>query len=129
MELSFSQKLLLYGRGKVINDRELDRLPNVTTTRERDTPLANTQQYSIRDTRTVFDQQTRVPIDTILVDSVKLIHYTWGRELDLLNRSIRETSEEVGDGTRTIDGTTWTNIQGGYGIVVGYATDTVTVIL
>jgi hypothetical protein len=72
---------------------------------------------------------TLTPIDTVRVDSVQLILYTWGEEVGRFVTSLAETNQEFGDGSESIDGTSWTNIEGGFGLAAGFSTDTLVVYL
>lgn len=127
--LSVSSKLLRYGEGTILNSAEGELLP-IRDVEESGTGGTNmTRTYAIMERFVIFDPDTRVPVDTITVDSVQLILYTWGKEVIRFNRSLAGTNQEFGDGDETIDGTSWSNVEGGHGLVAGFATDTVTVML
>ncbi|MFK8163840.1 MAG: hypothetical protein AB8H12_15450 [Lewinella sp.] len=127
--LSVSSKLLRYGEGIILNSEGGELLP-IRDAEEFVTDVTNrTRTYAITERFVIFDPDTRVPVDTIMVDSVQLILYTWGEEVIRFNRSRAGTNQEFGDGDETIDGTSWSNVEGGHGLVAGFATDTVTVVL
>lgn len=127
--LSVSSKLLRYGEGMILNNNS----PSLLPVRSASEPLSNdfnlTQEYTITEQFTIFDQETLVPTDTINVDSVQLILYTWGEEVIRFNRALAETNASFGDGSESIDGTSWTNVIGGHGLVAGFAADTLTLVL
>ncbi len=125
---SFSQRLLRYGAGKILNASGIDKLPIPGAELPVRPGIQTTREYSLSPYYTVFDPQTKVPSDTIRVDSIHLILYTWGPEVAKFNASVRESSNGIGDGTEPIENTTWSNIEGGYGLVAGFATDTLTIV-
>ena len=124
-----SSKLLRYGEGVIVNATTGNSLPIRSAQRSLNEAFNKTEEYIVRPTFTLFDQVTLTPIDTVRVDSVQLILYTWGEEVGRFVTSLAETNQEFGDGSESIDGTSWTNIEGGFGLAAGFSTDTLVVYL
>lgn len=126
--ISVSSKLLRYGEGNILNNNE-DLLPLREAHQPQGEDFNVTTAYRVRTSFVVFDQETLMPADTLRVDSFQVILYTWGEEVLRFNRSLAETGQEFGDGGESIDGTGWSNVEGGHGLVAGFSTDTVTILL
>jgi|GEM_PF-3331014 hypothetical protein len=124
--LSVSSKLLRYGEGIILNSGGGKLLPLRAAKQPINESFNTTEEYFITEQFTIFDRETRTPSDTIRIDSVQLILYTWGEEAIRFNESIAGTNQRFGDGGESIDNTSWSKVEGGYGLVAGFATDTLT---
>jgi hypothetical protein len=125
--LSVSSKLLRYGEGIILNTGGGKLLPLREAKQPINESFNRTEEYFITEQFTIFDRVTRTPSDTIMIDSVQLILYTWGEEVIRFNEAIAGTNQSFGDGGESIDNTSWSNVEGGHGFVAGFATDTITI--
>lgn len=126
--VSTSSKILRYAEGRLIfQSMNSDLIPVREAIIPESSDVNETEVYVVRPDFTVFDPVTRIPIDTIVLDSVRLVLYTWSKEIELFNSSIRGTNREFGDGSESINETSWTNLIGGHGVIGAFATDTLTI--
>lgn len=123
---SVSYKLLRFAEGEVINQNELDVLPVRNATQPLDDTFNSSEAYNISPEFIRFDPVTRVPTDTVMLDSVQLVVYTWGPEVHEFTTSLQETNSSFGDGSESIDGLTYSNLENAFGLIAGFATDTIT---
>lgn len=125
--ISYSSKMLIYGEGRALNNRLPDQLPASSAALPLFRGENKTKQFNVKLQFSIFDTITRIPIDTVQVDSVQLVLYTWSQEIELFNQAFREVNRSFGDGTESIDNIGWTNIPGAHGVLAGFATDTLTI--
>lgn len=123
---SVSHKIIRYGEGTVIDSTEITKLPVLRADQPLMSASNQTEEVIIRPEITIFDPITRTPSDTVRIDSAHLVLYTWGKEVGKFLRSLDETNRNFGDGDESISDVTYTNVEGGFGLVTGFATDTVT---
>lgn len=124
--LSVSSKLLRFGEGQILNSDNGKRLPVAHAALPQNAGMNQTTEYRFRNEFVVFDQETLTPADTVVIDSVLLVLYTWGAEVSQFNESIAGVNQEFGDGGESIDNTTWSNVESGHGMIAGFSTDTIT---
>lgn len=127
--LSVSSKILTFGEGSAVRRGAAERLPARQARQPLNAADNRTREHFFREEYVVFDPDLFIPIDTVAIDSVQLILYTWGEEVLRFNQSLNGTNQEFGDGGESIDVLSWSNVEGGHGLVAGFATDTVTIVL
>lgn len=119
----YTRRTLLYSGEQLIETAETG-LPVNNPVSAQELTATSYPPLRLRPQRVIFGTDPPIPIDTIEATSAAVVFYTWGPELLHHFNAQLAASGGIGDGTYAVENVIYTNVAGGYGLFVGYATDT-----